>query len=101
MKAVASGDVPEKFVSNQYPVLSETGWRTCGMRVLGYWIRKENPSDKLKVLANFVTKAYGPTHIWDQAPYPETSPGASAEDKYQLTLFRDTKTTTVEIFALI
>ena len=29
-------------------------------------------------------KAYGPTHIWDQAPYPETSPGASAEDKYQL-----------------
>ena len=29
-------------------------------------------------------KAYGPTHIWDQAPYPETSPGATAEDKRQL-----------------
>ena len=63
MKAVASGDVPEKFVSNQYPVLSETRWRTCGMRVLGYWIRKENPSDKLKILANYVTKAYGPIHM--------------------------------------
>ena len=29
-------------------------------------------------------KAYGPTHIWDQAPYPETSPGATQEDKHQL-----------------
>jgi alpha-N-acetylglucosaminidase len=29
-------------------------------------------------------KAYGPTHIWDQAPYPETSPGATEEDKLQI-----------------
>ena len=57
MKCVANGNVPEKFISRQYPVLSENRWRTCGMRVLGLWIRKNNPSNALTILANFTTKA--------------------------------------------
>ncbi|MBB75504.1 MAG: hypothetical protein CMJ75_13440 [Planctomycetaceae bacterium] len=30
------------------------------------------------------TAAYGPTQLWDQAPYPETSPGATAAEKRQI-----------------
>ncbi|MEE3373416.1 MAG: alpha-N-acetylglucosaminidase TIM-barrel domain-containing protein [Planctomycetota bacterium] len=29
---------------------------------------------------------YGPTQLWDQAPYPETSPGATAAEKRQIKL---------------
>ena len=63
LKCVANGNVPEKFISRQYPVLSENRWRTCGMRVLGLWIRKNNPSNALTILANFTTKCYGPIHM--------------------------------------
>ena len=78
------GHVSAEFVAAhpqlQYVVAEWAGVSTS------YNIHPRDPMFRKVVRASIEEwqAAYGTTHLWDQAPYPETSPGATSAQKRQI-----------------
>ena len=64
-RAISNGrdHVHEKFEKGRYPVINTLRWLTTSERVLGLYIREEDPSDALKTMVEFTLQSYAPTHF--------------------------------------
>ena len=63
--AISNGKdhVDKKFIKYLYPVVSTIRWLTTAERVLGLYIREEEPSEAMKIMVKFTSQAYAPTHF--------------------------------------
>ena len=63
--AISNGkdQVDKKFIKNLYPEVSTIRWLTTAERILGLYIREEEPSEAMKIMVKFTSQAYAPTHF--------------------------------------
>lgn len=60
VRAVATGEIEEKYLTTILPEMNVVRWRTTFIRFLRLYIQTENPPPELIIMVHFIQKSYAP-----------------------------------------